>query len=71
MINPRYSHLTDDPILLNENVPNNGESKNGLYKAHTGLKVVNRDNTPSRPDSRILAEYRDTNSRILLALSDL
>ncbi len=30
-MDPRYLYLVDDPILLDENVPNNGESKDGLY----------------------------------------
>jgi len=62
-----YLYLIDDFILLESN---NGESEDGLYQAYAGVKVVDRDNTSGRPDSRILAEYRDINLRILLALSD-
>jgi hypothetical protein len=62
MIDPRYSHLANDLILLNENVPNNEKPERGLYQIHAGVKIVDRDN--------ILSEYRGTDSRIPLALSD-
>jgi hypothetical protein len=57
-------------ILLDENVPNNGEPEAGLFQVRAGVKIVDRDNTPRRPGSRIRSEYRGTNSRISLALSD-
>jgi len=68
-MDPRYSYLTDDPILLDENVPNR-EPEAGLFQAHAGVEIVDRDNTPRRLGSKIRSECRDTNSRILLALSD-
>ena len=69
-MDPRYLYFTDDSILLGENISNNGESKNDLYQIHAGVKIVNRNNTPRRPDLRILTKYRGVNSRIPLALSD-
>ena len=70
MINPRYLYLADDPILLNENVPNNGKSETGLFQAHAGVKIVNRDNIPHRLGLKMQSKYRDIDSRIFIALSD-
>jgi hypothetical protein len=69
-MDPRCSHLADDPILMDENVPSNGEHEGALYQVHTGGEIVDRDNTPLRPASRILSECRGADSRIPLALSD-
>jgi hypothetical protein len=66
-MDPRYSHLADDPILLK---PNNEESEDGLYQAHAGVEVVDRNNISGRPGSRILAEYRGIDSKIPFAFSD-
>jgi hypothetical protein len=63
-MNPRYSYLANNFILLDENVPNNGKPEAGLFK------IVDRDNTPRRPGLIIRSEYRGANSRIPLALSD-
>jgi hypothetical protein len=70
MIDPRCSHLSDDLILLDGNVPDNGKSKAGLYQVHAGVKIVNRDNIPRRPGSRIRSECRGIDLKISLALSD-
>jgi hypothetical protein len=70
-MNPRYLYLIDDPILLNENVLNNGKFKTDLYQIHAGVKIVNRDNIPRRSNSKIRSEYRDINSKIILIFSDL
>jgi hypothetical protein len=70
MINPRCSYLANDPILLNENVPYNGEPEAGLFQTHAGVKIADRDNISRRPDSRMRSECRGTNSRISIALSD-
>jgi hypothetical protein len=70
-MDPRYSYFADNLILLNENVSSNGKYKRIFYQIHTGGKIVNRNNISFRPISRILSEYRDINSKILFALSDL
>jgi len=51
-------------------VPNNGKPEAGLYQIRASVKIVNRDNTPRRPGSKIRSECRGINSKILLALSD-
>jgi hypothetical protein len=70
-MDPRCSHLSDDPILLDENVPDNGEPEAGFYQVHAGVEIVDRDNTSRRLGSRIRSECRGADSRIPLALSDL
>jgi hypothetical protein len=69
-MDPRYLYLTDDPILLNKNMPNNGESENGLYQIHAGGEIVNRDNILRRSNLKILLEYFNIDSRISFAFSD-
>jgi hypothetical protein len=69
-MDPRYSYLADDPILLDENVPNNGEPEAGVFQAHAGVEIVDRDNTPRRPGLRIRSECLGADSRIPIALSD-
>jgi hypothetical protein len=66
----RCSHLANDLILLDENVPNNKKPETGLFQAHTGVKIVNRDNIPRRPSLRIRSECRGNDPRIPLTLSD-
>jgi hypothetical protein len=51
-------------------MPDNGKPETGLYQIHAGVKIVNRNNTPRRPDSKIRLKYRGINSKIPLALSD-
>jgi hypothetical protein len=69
-MDPRCSHLADDPILLDKNVFNNGEPEGALYQIHAGVEIVDRDTTSRRPASKILSECRGVDSRIPLALSD-
>jgi hypothetical protein len=69
-MDPRYSYFADDLILLDKNVPNNGESEGNFYQIHAGDEIVNRDNTANRPNSRILSDYRDIDSKISFVFSD-
>jgi hypothetical protein len=60
-MDPRYLYLADDLILLKFN---NRKSKNRFYQAYAGVEIMNRDNISDRLNLRILAEYRDINSKI-------
>jgi hypothetical protein len=70
MIDQRYLYLTDDLILLDKNMPNNGKSRKDLYQIHAGGEIINRDNILRRLDLKILSEYFNTDSKISLAFSD-
>jgi hypothetical protein len=70
MMDLRCSHLANDFILLDENLPNNKELKAGLFQTHVSVKIVDRNNIQRRPRLKIRSEYRGINSRIPLTLSD-
>lgn len=64
MIDLRYSHLADDPVLLDGDVSEDGErdeSRGGDYSDR---------GTPGRSSSRIVSECRGADERIPLALCD-
>jgi hypothetical protein len=70
LIDLRYLYLVNDLILLDENVFNNREPDAGLFQAHAGVEIMDRDNIPRRLGLRMRLECRGIDSKISLALSD-